>query len=98
MMDTRALVAVREVYRFCKREAYGSGKGKVVKITSANVEGLVGESIIHFGYDGTELEVERRKRHDRFLQSSQFSALPAFGVWQLDDMPFEDRTKNIAGA
>jgi hypothetical protein len=98
MMDTRALVAGQEVYRFCESEVYGFWKGKVVKITSANVEVRVGESIIHFGYDGTELEVERRKRHDRFLQSSQFSALPAFGVWQLDDMPFEDRTKNIGGA
>jgi hypothetical protein len=95
MMDTRKLVVGQEVYMFCESEVYGFEKGKVAKITSAGVDVLVGESIICFGDNGTELEVERCKRHDRFLQSSQLSALPAFGFWQLDDMPFEDRTKNI---
>ena len=54
-MDTRAMVIGQEVYVFCESEVYGFWKGKVVKITSANVEVLVAESIIHFGYDGTEL-------------------------------------------
>jgi hypothetical protein len=79
---------------------YGFEKGKVVKITSAGVDVLVGKSIICFDDNGTELEVERCKRHDRFLQSSQSQslALPAFHPWYLDYMPFEDRTKNIGGA
>jgi hypothetical protein len=97
MMDTRKLVVGQEVYMFCESEVYGFEKGKVVKITSAGVDVLVGESIICFGYDGTELEVERRKRHDRFLQSSQSQslALPAFHPWYLDYMPFEERTAKI---
>jgi hypothetical protein len=58
---------------------------------------LVGESIICFDDNGTELEVERCKRHDRFLQSSQSQslALPAFHPWYLDYMPFEERTAKI---
>ena len=97
IMDTRKLVVGQEVYMFCESEVYGFEKGKVVKITSAGVDVLVGESIICFGYDGTELEVERRKRHDRFLQSSQSQslALPAFHPWYLDYMPFEERTAKI---
>jgi len=53
--DVGKLVVGQEVYVFCESEVYGFWKGKVVKITSANVEVLVAESIIHFGYDGTEL-------------------------------------------
>jgi hypothetical protein len=81
--DVRKLVVGQEVYIFCESEVYGFWKGKVVKLTSANVEVLVGESIIHFGYDGTELEVERRKK--------PFPAFP----WCLDYTSFEERTAKI---
>lgn len=103
-MDTKTLVVGREVYMFCGSEFYGFEKGKVVKVTSAGVEVLVGASIIRFDNNGTELEVERRKRHgfepepgfghDRFMQSIWYTA-PGCGPWQLDDMPFEERTAKI---
>jgi hypothetical protein len=103
-MDTKTLVVGQEVYMFCGSEFYGFEKGKVVKITSAGVEVLVGEFIIRFDNNGTELEVERRKRHgfepepgfshDRFMQSIWYTA-PECGPWRLDDMPFEERTAKI---
>jgi diguanylate cyclase (GGDEF)-like protein len=82
--DVGKLVVGQEVYVFCESEVYGFWKGKVVKITSANVEVLVAESIIHFGYDGTELGVEPRKK--------PFPAFP----WCLDyNMSFEERAAKI---
>lgn len=103
-MDTKTLVVGQEVYMFCGSEFYGFEKGKMVKITSAGVEVLVGESIIRFDNNGTELEVERRKRHgfepepgfghDRFMQAIWYTA-PECGPWRLDDMPFEERTAKI---
>jgi len=60
--------------------------------------------IIRFDNNGVELEVDRRKRHgfepgpgfshDRFMQNIWYSA-PECGPWQLDDMPFEERTAKI---
>lgn len=101
---TKTLVVGQEVYMFCGSEFYGFEKGKVVKITSAGVEVLAGKSTIRFDNNGTELEVERRKRHgfepepgfshDRFMQSVWYTA-PECGPWQLDDMPFEERKAKI---
>jgi hypothetical protein len=60
--------------------------------------------IVRFDNNGIELEADRRKRHgfepgpdfshDRFMQSVWYGA-PECGPWQLDDMPFEERTAKI---
>jgi hypothetical protein len=64
--------------------------------------------IVRFDNNGVELEVDRRKRHgfepgveradwsDPFMQSVWYGA-PECGPWQLDDMPFEERTAKIRG-
>jgi hypothetical protein len=57
---------------------------------------------IRFDKNGVELEEDRRKRHgfvpgpdfehDRFMQRVWYGA-PECGPWQLDSMPFEERTE-----
>jgi len=60
--------------------------------------------IVRLDSNGIELEADRRKRHgfepgpgfsqDRFMQSVWYGA-PECGPWQLDELPFEERTAKI---
>jgi len=60
--------------------------------------------IVRLDNNGIELEADRRKRHgfepgpefsqDRFMQSVWYGA-PECGPWQLDELPFEERTAKI---
>ena len=81
-MDTKTLVVGQDVY-ICSIGVYIQ-KGKVVKITSSGVDVQTDNGLFHFDKDGKECN-----RNEAY-------GLPEWGpewsLWELDDMPFMERT------
>ena len=82
---------------YCQRK---DRKGKVVKVTPTGVEVEVTD-LLRFDNNGTETDASRRDRlgfgpspEDKF-HTSLWQSTPEFGPWQLDDMPFTERTALI---
>jgi hypothetical protein len=90
-----ALVVGQEVdVAYCQR---ANRRGKVVKVMPSGVEVEVAD-LLSFDSNGRETDASRRERlgfgptpGDRFLNFLWHSA-PEFGPWNLDDMPFAERT------
>jgi hypothetical protein len=95
--DTRTLVVGQDVYMFSSGVYLDSGK--VVGVHPAGAEVRTHQGVlVRFDASGKETDNSRRERlgfgpspGDRFHNFLWFSA-PEFQAWELDDMPFAERT------
>jgi hypothetical protein len=92
-MDATKLAVGQDVHMYPGCSGYGYWKGKVVKSTSSGLEVQLeepvrGESLIRFGYWGTELIEDWGK----------WCLAPEQHPWTLDEIPFAERTASIEQA
>ena len=96
-MDTKTLAVGQDVYMFSSGIYLNQGNVVAVSPSGAEVRSLQGE-LIKFDANGRETDAGRRERlgfgptpGDRF-HTALFNGAPEFQPWELDGMPFAERT------
>jgi hypothetical protein len=96
-MDTKTLVVGQDVYMFSS-EIYVN-QGKVVGVTPSGAEVRTHDGVLfQFDANGKETDASRRDRlgfgpsPESKFHAVLWHSAPEFQPWELDDMPFAERT------
>ncbi len=98
MIDIKSLVVGQEVYMF---SGVYMNTGKVVKVTPSGVDVQTDRELVRFDKDGNETDVGRRDRlgfgpsPESKFHTVLWQFAPEFAPWQLDDIPFAERTASL---